>query len=59
MIANAAVVLIGLGLLAVGAFAIASPETAAVMFGVPTQATEARAYVWQPRPATSRLDVGS
>jgi hypothetical protein len=53
MIANATVVLIGLGLLAVGAFAIASPETAAVMFGVPMQATEAKAYVL----ATATRDV--
>jgi hypothetical protein len=44
-IANVTVVLIGLGLLAIGAFAIASPETAAVLFGVPMQATEAKAYV--------------
>ena len=53
VIANTAVALIGIGLLAVGAFAIASPETAAVMFGVPTQATEALAYVM----ATATRDV--
>ena len=53
MIANAAVALIGIGLLAVGAVAIAAPETAALMFGVPTQTTEARAYVW----ATATRDV--
>jgi hypothetical protein len=40
-------------LLAVGAFAIAAPETAAAMFGVPAQTTEARAYVW----ATATRDV--
>jgi hypothetical protein len=53
MIANAAVALIGLGLLTVGVLAIAAPETAALMFGVPTQTTEARAYVW----ATATRDV--
>jgi hypothetical protein len=53
MIANAAVALIGIGLLAIGALAIAAPETAALMFGVPTQTTEARAYVW----ATATRDV--
>jgi hypothetical protein len=53
MIANAAVALIGIGLLAIGAIAIAAPETAALMFGVPTQTTEARAYVW----ATATRDV--
>ena len=53
MIANAAVALIGVGLLAVGAFAIASPEAAAIMFGIPAQATEARAYVW----ATATRDI--
>jgi len=53
MIANAAVALIGIGLLTIGALAIAAPETAAFMFGVPTQTTEARAYVW----ATATRDV--
>ena len=53
MIANAAVALIGIGLLTIGALAIAAPETAALMFGVPTQTTEARAYVW----ATATRDV--
>ena len=53
MIANAAVALIGIGLLVVGALAIAAPETAAAMFGVPTQTPEARAYVW----ATATRDV--
>jgi Domain of unknown function (DUF4267) len=53
VITNTAVALIGIGLLAVGAFAIAAPETAAAMFGVPTQTTEARAYVW----ATATRDV--
>ena len=51
--ANAAVALIGIGLLTFGALAIAAPETAALMFGVPTQTTEARAYVW----ATATRDV--
>ena len=53
MIANAAVALIGIGLLVVGALAIAAPETAAAMFGIPTQTPEARAYVW----ATATRDV--
>ena len=53
MIANAAVALIGIGLLTIGALAIAAPETAALMFGVPTQTTEGRAYVW----ATATRDV--
>ena len=53
MIANAAVALIGIGLLTIGALAIAAPETAALKFGVPTQTTEARAYVW----ATATRDV--
>jgi uncharacterized protein DUF4267 len=53
MMANAAVALIGIGLLTIGALAIAAPETAALMFGVPTQTTEARAYVW----ATATRDV--
>jgi len=53
MIANAAVALIGIGLLAIGFSAIAAPETAALMFGVPTQTNEARAYVW----ATATRDV--
>jgi len=53
MMANAAVALIGIGLLTFGALAIAAPETAALMFGVPTQTTEARAYVW----ATATRDV--
>ena len=53
MIANAAVALIGIGLLTIGVLAIAAPETAALMFGVPTQTTEARAYVW----ATATRDV--
>ena len=53
MIANAAVALIGIGLLTIGALAIAAPETAALMFGVPTQTTEARAYVW----ATATRDI--
>ena len=53
MIANAAVALVGIGLLTIGALAIAAPETAALMFGVPTQTTEARAYVW----ATATRDV--
>ena len=53
MMANAAVALIGIGLLTIGALAIAAPETAAFMFGVPTQTTEARAYVW----ATATRDV--
>lgn len=53
VIANVVVVVIGIGLLAVGVFAIASPKTAAVMFGVPTQATEGRAYVW----ATATRDI--
>ena len=53
MIANTAVALIGIGLLVVGALAIAAPETAAAMFGVPTQTPEARAYVW----ATATRDV--
>ena len=50
---NAAVALIGIGLLAVGAFAIAAPEAAAIMFGVPAKANEARAYVW----ATATRDI--
>ena len=45
MIANAAAALIGVGLVAVGAFAVAAPETAAVMFGIPVQGNEARAYI--------------
>ncbi len=45
MIANAAVALIGVGLVAVGAFAVAAPEAAAVMFGIPVQGNEARAYI--------------
>lgn len=53
MIANAAVALIGIGLLAIGTLAIAAPETAALMFGVPTQTMEGRAYVW----ATATRDV--
>ena len=53
MIANAAVALIGLGLLTVGVLAIAAPETAALMFGVPAQTTEARPYV----RATATRDV--
>ena len=53
MMANAAVAMIGIGLLTIGALAIAAPETAAFMFGVPTQTTEARAYVW----ATATRDV--
>ena len=56
MIANAAVALIGIGLLTIGALAIAAPETAALMFGVPTQTTEARAYVWAT--ATRDLAIG-
>ena len=52
-IGNAAVALIGIGLLAVGTLAIAAPETAAAMFGIPTQTSEARAYVW----ATATRDV--
>jgi hypothetical protein len=53
MIANTALALIGIGLLTIGALAIAAPETAAMMFGVPTQTAEARAYVW----ATATRDV--
>jgi len=53
MIANAAAALIGIGLLVIGALAIAAPETAALMFGVPTRTTEGRAYVW----ATATRDV--
>ena len=52
-IANAAVALIAVGLVAVGAFAIAEPEAAAVMFGVPAQANEARAYI----RATATRDI--
>jgi len=53
MIPSTCVGLIGIGLLAVGIFALVSPETAAVMFGIPTQANEARAYVW----ATATRDI--
>jgi len=52
-IVNAVVALIGIGLVAVGIVAIAAPEIAAVMFGVPTQAIEARAYI----RATATRDI--
>ena len=53
MIANAAVALIGVGLVAVGAFALVVPETAADMFGIPVQANETRAYI----RATATRDI--
>lgn len=43
---NAVMVLIGISLIAVGTLAVVAPATAAAMFGVPTSATQTRAYVW-------------
>ena len=42
-----------IGLIAIGALAIATPETAARMFGIPIHSIETRAYVW----ATATRDI--